>query len=137
MSAFLVFKLNQWRSGSALKTGTREVPGSISGCACRPRCSEFSVVFSETRVKTGQDPLERPPRRALPLQAHKRAICLNLSTQPSLMKSFVMSRVRRKNAYRLPMTACVCHWQRSNISLPGLWCIASQICCSRRSRSYV
>ena len=35
-----------------LKTGRREVPGS-SPSSCRPRRSEFSVVFSETRVNTG------------------------------------------------------------------------------------
>ena len=46
------------------KTGRQEVPCSIPGRACRPSRSEFSVVFSETRVNTGQDPLERPPRRA-------------------------------------------------------------------------
>ena len=36
-----------------LETGRREVPGSNTGRACRPSCSEFSVVFSETRVNTG------------------------------------------------------------------------------------
>ena len=51
-----------------LKTGRRKVPGSIPGRACRPSRSEFSVVFSETRVNTGQDPLERRLRRALHLQ---------------------------------------------------------------------
>ena len=35
---------------------------------CRPSRSEFSVVFTETRVNTGYDPLERPPRKTLPLQ---------------------------------------------------------------------
>ena len=35
------------------KTGRREVPGSFFGRACRPSRSEFSVVFSETRVNTG------------------------------------------------------------------------------------
>ena len=42
-------------SGTAvtLKTGRREVPGSVPGHACRPSRSEFSVVFSETRVNTG------------------------------------------------------------------------------------
>ena len=42
-------------SGSAvtLKTGRQEVPGSNPGRACRPSRSEFSVVFSETRVNTG------------------------------------------------------------------------------------
>ena len=42
-------------SGSAvtLKTGRREVQGSNPGRACRPSCSEFSVVFSETCVNTG------------------------------------------------------------------------------------
>ena len=36
-----------------LKTGRRDVPGSNSGRACRSSRSEFSVVFSETRVNTG------------------------------------------------------------------------------------
>ena len=45
-------------------TGRPEVPGSNPGLACRPSRSEFSVVFSETRVNTGQDTLKRPPRRA-------------------------------------------------------------------------
>ena len=42
-------------SGTAvtLKTGRREGPGSNPGRACRPSRSEFSVVFSETRVNTG------------------------------------------------------------------------------------
>ena len=35
-----------------LKTRRREVPGSNLGRACRPSRSEFSVVFSETRVST-------------------------------------------------------------------------------------
>ena len=47
----------------------REGPGSFLGRVCRPSRSEFSVVFSETRVSTGEDPLERPSRRALPIQA--------------------------------------------------------------------
>ena len=38
-----------------------EVTGSIPGRSCRPSHSEFSVVFFEHRVNTGQDPLERPP----------------------------------------------------------------------------
>ena len=37
----------------SLETGRREVPGSNLGRACRPSRSEFSVVFSETRVNTG------------------------------------------------------------------------------------
>ena len=44
---------NQWQSGSALKAGRREVPGSISGRACRPSRSEISVVFTGPRVNTG------------------------------------------------------------------------------------
>ena len=35
------------------KTGRQEVPGSISGCACRPSCSKFSVVFPEIPENTG------------------------------------------------------------------------------------
>ena len=44
---------HQWLSDFALKTGRPVVPGSILGRACRPSRSEFSVVFSETRVNTG------------------------------------------------------------------------------------
>ena len=62
-------KPHQSRSGSALKAGRWEVSGSIPGRACRPSRSEFFVVFFETRVYTGSDPLERPPRRALLVQA--------------------------------------------------------------------
>ena len=47
------------------KTGRRDGPGSFFGRACRPSRSEFSVAFSETRVNTGQDLLERPPQKAL------------------------------------------------------------------------
>ena len=36
-----------------LKTRRREVPGSNPCHACRPSRSEFSVVFSETRVNNG------------------------------------------------------------------------------------
>ena len=49
-----------------LKTGRRKVPGSNPGHACRPSHLEFSVVFSETRVNTGEDPSQRPPRRHIP-----------------------------------------------------------------------
>ena len=35
------------------KTGRREVSGSFLSRSCRPSRSEFSVVFSETRVNTG------------------------------------------------------------------------------------
>ena len=47
------FQPHQWPSGSALKSGMWEVPGSTPGCACQPSCSEFSVVFSETGVNMG------------------------------------------------------------------------------------
>ena len=69
-------------SGTAvtLKTGRRELPGSNPDRACRPRRSEFSVVFSETRVNTGQDPLERPPRRALHLYAQVLSETIGLNT---------------------------------------------------------
>ena len=50
-----------------LKTGRREVPGLNHGRACRHSRSEFSVVFSDTRLNTGQDPLERPPTEGTPL----------------------------------------------------------------------
>ena len=36
-----------------LKTGRRENLASSPRCACQPSRSEFSVVFSETRLNTG------------------------------------------------------------------------------------
>ena len=50
---FLVFLGPTSGKTVTLKTGRREVPGSNPGRVCRPSRSEFSVVFSETRVNTG------------------------------------------------------------------------------------
>ena len=47
------FMPHQWLIGSTLKTGRREMQGSIFGRAYRPSRLEFNVVFSETRVTTG------------------------------------------------------------------------------------
>ena len=44
---------HQWRSGSMLKAGRQEMQCSIPGRFCQPSRSEFSVVFSNTRVNTG------------------------------------------------------------------------------------
>ena len=62
-NAISIYSTSGSTSGSAvtLKTGRREVPGSNPGRACRPSRSEFSAVFSETRVNTV---LKRPRRRA-------------------------------------------------------------------------
>ena len=59
---FISISPHLWRSGTILKAGRREVPGSNPNRACRPSRSDFSVVFSETRVNMGWDPIERPPR---------------------------------------------------------------------------
>ena len=45
-----------------LKTGKREMPGSNPSRTCQPSHSEFTAVFSEIRVNTNKDPLERPTR---------------------------------------------------------------------------
>ena len=91
---------HQWQSGSALKTGRREMPGSIPGRACRPSRSEFSVVFFETRVKTGQDPFERPPRRALHLYAQvPQADNWPQTSNPSL-RSSLQDPNQKKYAYK-------------------------------------
>ena len=55
---------HQWLSGSVLKIGRQELPGSILACACRSNRSEFSLVFSETRINMSQSSLERSPGRA-------------------------------------------------------------------------
>ena len=73
-------------SGTAvtLKSGRREVPGSNPGRACRSSRSEFSAVFSETRVNTGQDPLERHSLRAFHLQAQVPSETIGLNTNQPL-----------------------------------------------------
>ena len=55
MASFLIKIVTGPTSGIAvtLKTGRREVSASNPGRACRPSHSEFSVVFSESRVNTG------------------------------------------------------------------------------------
>ena len=40
--------------------------GSKTGRACRPSRAEFPVIFSETHVNTGWDPLERPLTEGIP-----------------------------------------------------------------------
>ena len=54
-----------------LKAGRREIPGSISGWLVDFVVPSFPFFlfcfFSENRVKTGQDPLQRPP---LPTHTH-------------------------------------------------------------------
>ena len=43
---------HQCRSSIAIKAGRREVPDLNPGRACRLSRSEFSTVFTETRVNT-------------------------------------------------------------------------------------
>ena len=57
---------HQWPSGSAFKTGKREVPASIPGRACRLGRAKFPVVFFETRANAGKYPLEIPPTESVP-----------------------------------------------------------------------
>ena len=42
-----------WLTASALKTGGQKVPGLVPGRVCLPSLSDFTVVFSETRVNMG------------------------------------------------------------------------------------
>ena len=60
---FLDLMPHQWPSGSALRTGGTGF--STSSRACRPNRLAFSVVFSETCLNMGYNPLERPAWRAL------------------------------------------------------------------------
>ena len=55
----------QRRSNSAPKTGGSEMPGLVPSRACQPSRSGFSLVFCETVVKTGYDPLDRPPMECI------------------------------------------------------------------------
>ena len=60
-----------------LKTARRKVPVSNPGRACRLNRSEFSVVFSETRVNWARIPLKDAPYSP---RSHKRTIGLQPTT---------------------------------------------------------
>ena len=64
-----------------LKTGRLEIPGSIPDRACRSSRLEFSVVFYETRVSMGKDPLERPQLQAQISEAYSWLYSYN-TTEP-------------------------------------------------------
>ena len=91
---YIFSRPHQWWSGIALKAGRWQVPGSNSGRACQPTCLEFSVVFSETSVNTGQDPLERPPRRASHLQAQVLLETIGLNTYTTHRISLIIPQIR-------------------------------------------
>ena len=71
-----------------LKSGRREVSGSIPDSGCRPNRLEFSVVFSKTRVYTGSELLDRPPPTegisSIVLGPTSGQLDLNLQPQPSV-----------------------------------------------------
>ena len=81
------------------------VSGSIPGRGHQSSCSEFSVVVSEIRINTGQDPLERPQRRVSPYRPrpHKRTISLNPTIQPTF---FLFSKCVK--IYRVKV--CITGW---------------------------
>ena len=74
-----------WQSGFALKTGKREVPGSIPGHACQPSHSEFSRGFLRNSCKYGQGSLRSIPMEdTLPLSPVPTWGQLTLFPQPQL-----------------------------------------------------
>ena len=52
--------------GIALKTSSREVPGSNPGRACRPSRSEFSAVFLRNSRKYGLGSVRKTPTEGTP-----------------------------------------------------------------------
>ena len=76
--------MNHYLQTNALKVGRQEVPGSIPGRACRPSSLEFFMVFSETRINTGEDFLERPPTEGTPFaEPGPISVQLTLTLQPT------------------------------------------------------
>ena len=69
------------------------------GRACRPSRSEFSVVFPETRVNTGQDPLGRAPRKALQPQTQIPCETIGLKNLQQLNKCIHIKHAQNKLAY--------------------------------------
>ena len=57
---------DQRPSGFALKTGRREVPGSVPGRTCRPSLSEVSVAFLRNMRKYGLGTLKKIPKEGTP-----------------------------------------------------------------------
>ena len=68
-----------WPRGCVLKTGRRDLPGSILDRACRLSHLELSMVFSVIRKYTGYDPLERPPWRAFLYNARSLVLRIGLT----------------------------------------------------------
>ena len=71
-------RLHQRLSGSAHKTGRKEVPDSVTDRACRPSRWEFSGIFFKTLVNRSQDPLERSSWRALLPQSQDHRVIIGL-----------------------------------------------------------
>ena len=89
---------HQWRIGSALKTGWQEVPSKITGRLSR---SEFSLVFSETRVNMGLDPLDEwnAPHGGHFIYSTKSLVWqLDSNLQPTNQPSFLVVTVLKLNS---------------------------------------
>ena len=74
----------QWRNGSAPKTGRREVTGSIPGRAYQPIRSEFSPGFLRNSHKYRLGSLRKTPQGGYSSyrpRSHKRTIGFNPTTQ--------------------------------------------------------
>ena len=68
-----------FRNYHSFKLVRRELPGSILGFVCRSSRSDFLVVFSKTRVNTGQVPLQKflTDGTSLRLSSLMQTICFN------------------------------------------------------------
>ena len=76
----------QWPSCSALNTGRRKMPGSISGHACLFKCSEFSLLYLRNSSKYGLELLRKTlhaGHSSLRLKFHVQTISLNPITPPN------------------------------------------------------
>ena len=69
----------------ALKTSRREVPGSNPGRAYRPRRSEFSVVFCETRVNTARIHQKDPHSTYRPRSLVRQSALTPTTNQPTIL----------------------------------------------------
>ena len=76
--------------------------GSNPGRVCRPSRSEFSVVFSETRVNTGKNPLERQPRGHASYKAQVPQAALNLQPNRVIFKVILHTYANRILFHKLP-----------------------------------
>ena len=106
---------NGWAILSS-KTSRREVLGSIPGRACWSSRSELSVVFLETCVNMGYDPLERPLHGRHSIH-RLRSLVRQSALEPTTNRRYAIATLNCRRGDSSPSLAA----QQSESKSPCLW----------------